>query len=32
MVFKHTGEDHMIYSRKALTEQLAAQLNKITHD
>ena len=32
MVFKHEGDDHMIYSRKALTEQLAVQLNKIAHD
>lgn len=31
-VFKHEGDAHLIYSRKALTEQLAMQLNKISHD
>lgn len=32
MVYKHRNDAHMIYSRKALTEQLAAELNKIKHD
>jgi glycosyltransferase involved in cell wall biosynthesis len=31
-VFKHEGDAHLIYSRKALTEQLAKQLNKISYD
>lgn len=32
MVFKHDGDQHMIYSRRSLTEQLANELNKLVHD